>query len=347
MIRNNNGKCAVSFITIDNCPNPVSDKIVRNSIITDNLPNILDPDFPSGGALKVSGHYSVPGDYYAEFINCEISGNRNATYDPLSGLGGAAAMSINDYIDVNIVNCTIGDNILDYNTGCAISVDYYSTVNVYNSIVYGNDGYTFRMMQETTANISSSLIEGGNSNVHYYYPLANVNWHEGNLYNEDPFWLETGDYPYYLQNVSPCIDAGTLELPEEIELPQYDLAGNPRIYGDAIDMGAYEWQGTGVEEPDIPQLSTLTTQISNYPNPFNPSTSIKLELAEAGKIELAVYNIKGQKVKTLLDCTTEPGTYECNWNGKDEMGKSVTSGQYVVKLQQNGKETATKIMLLK
>jgi hypothetical protein len=156
-----------------------------------------------------------------------------------------------------------------------------------------------------------------------------------------------GIYPFALLNNSPCIDAGTLDLPAGIELPQYDLAGNPRIYGDTVDMGAYEWQGTGVEGPEIPQISPITTNLSNYPNPFNPNTTIKLELAETGKIELAIYNIKGQKVKTLLDCTTAPGTYECNWNGKDEMGKPVSSGQYVVKLKQNGKETATKIMLLK
>ncbi len=112
-------------------------------------------------------------------------------------------------------------------------------------------------------------------------------------------------------------------------------------------MGAYEWQGVGIEDEEIPQLSPFKTQISNYPNPFNPSTTIKLELADAGKIELAIFNVKGQKVKTLIDAFTNKGTFETNWNGEDEKGKSVSNGQYVVKLQQNGKETATKIMLLK
>ncbi|MCD6181937.1 MAG: T9SS type A sorting domain-containing protein [Candidatus Cloacimonetes bacterium] len=99
-------------------------------------------------------------------------------------------------------------------------------------------------------------------------------------------------------------------------------------------------EGNNVTLPDFVLLQ-------NYPNPFNPSTTIKMELAEAGNVELAVYNSKGQKVKTLVDSPALPGTYEYLWNGKDENGSSVASGQYVVKLQQNGKETATKIMLLK
>ncbi|MCD6181163.1 MAG: hypothetical protein J7K89_02140 [Candidatus Cloacimonetes bacterium] len=52
-------------------------------------------------------------------------------------------------------------------------------------------------------------------------------------------------------------------------------------------------------------------------------------------------------MKTLLECTTVQGTFDCQWDGKDESGKSVSSGQYIVKLQQKGKETAKKIMLLK
>ena len=111
----------------------------------------------------------------------------------------------------------------------------------------------------------------------------------------------------------------------------------------AIPMSAM----VDVEEYEIPHSSSQISNLSSYPNPFNPSTTIKLELAESGKIELAVYNIKGQKVKTLMNCITASGIYEFIWNGKDEVGKSVGSGQYVVKLLHNRKETATKIMLLK
>jgi len=86
---------------------------------------------------------------------------------------------------------------------------------------------------------------------------------------------------------------------------------------------------------------------NNFPNPFNPSTTISFSLPIESRIDLIIYNIKGQKVKTLMDAYTGKGIFEVNWNGKDEMGKSVSSGQYLIKLKQNGIETTSKIMLLK
>jgi flagellar hook assembly protein FlgD len=63
---------------------------------------------------------------------------------------------------------------------------------------------------------------------------------------------------------------------------------------------------------------------------------------------LSIFNIKGQKVKTLLDCKTAPGKYNCVWNGKDENGKHVSSGQYTARLMINGEEKAVrKIMMVK
>ena len=85
---------------------------------------------------------------------------------------------------------------------------------------------------------------------------------------------------------------------------------------------------------------------SNYPNPFNPSTTIKLDLAESGKIELAIYNIKGQKVKTLMDAYSAKGHFELIWRGIDKNGKKVAIGNYFIKLKVNGKEVAVKKMIL-
>jgi flagellar hook assembly protein FlgD len=104
------------------------------------------------------------------------------------------------------------------------------------------------------------------------------------------------------------------------------------------------WERNEISDHNLPATKT---NLTNYPNPFNSTTSIKLEIVEAGVIELAVYNIKGQKVKTLMDCTTVAGVYRCEWNGKDEQDKSVSSGQYIIKLQQNGKDTAKKMLFLK
>jgi Secretion system C-terminal sorting domain len=344
VLANNLGGKAVriSCLTASSNTNPILQIEMENVLVSNNFPG-QGTGAGSGGGVHIRGHNEIIDDYYLSMINCDFNSNHNNSYDSSTGLGGASSLYLSNFLTADIVNCTFADNTLSYDTGSSITT-VGANVNIYNSILFGNEGYSFIYLNsEDEVNVSHSLIEGGENNV-YYYSGGFFNWHEGNL-DEDPQWIGTGDYPYYLQSESPCIDAGTLDLPAGIVLPEFDLAGNPRIFGDTIDMGAYEWQGVEAEEDDIVKINE--TRISNYPNPFNPNTTIKLELAEAGKSELAIYNIKGQKVKFLIDAYTGKGTFEINWNGKDDIGKPVSSGQYVVKLKQNGKETATKIMLLK
>ncbi|MDP8204173.1 MAG: choice-of-anchor Q domain-containing protein, partial [Candidatus Tenebribacter mawsonii] len=346
IIRNNNGWHALSLSIEYNCPNPVRDVNINNSVICDNQPNIIDPDFPGGGALKISGHPNIPGMYQSQLINCEIRGNHNASYNSITGLGGSVVLFMDDNITIDIVNCTFGENTLDYSTGSSFWVNN-SELNLYNSILYNNDGYSFNLWEDAVVNISNSLIEGGDDNVNYYYPLAIVNWLDGNL-DENPMFDSLGIYPFALLENSPCINAGTLDLPTGIELPEFDLAGNPRIYGESIDMGAYEFQGDPQSNDENEIIIPEITQISNYPNPFNPTTTIKLDLAESGKIELAIYNIKGQKVKTLMDAYSSKGHFEIIWRGVDDNKKKVASGQYLIKLKVNEEEKAvSKCVLLK
>ncbi len=91
-----------------------------------------------------------------------------------------------------------------------------------------------------------------------------------------------------------------------------------------------------------------TTNLSqNYPNPFNPSTTINYSLEQSGKAELNIYNIKGEKIKTLLDKYASQGNHSVKWDGKNSAGKSVSSGIYYYKLKTEAKTIVRKMILLK
>ena len=342
IVKNNSGGTAISLAANYQNQNPILDVTIKNSsIIQNNIPGADE----GGGGMSLHGHFNIPGDYNAKLINCEISGNHDNFFNPQTGLGGSAGLRIGHNLIADVINCTFGDNTLSHNTGCVITVND-AELNMYNSILYNNDGYSFNLWENALVNISHSLIEGGDGNVNYYYPLAVVNWLEGNL-DEDPLWQNSGEFPYSLSAGSPCIDTGTLDLPPGIELPEYDLAGNPRIFGETIDMGAYEWQGVGVENNKL-HPATAGYKMINHPNPFNPTTTISFSLPKEEEIELSIYNIKGQKVKTLYSGISEEGKHLVIWNGIDSNGKTVSSGIYFYKLNVNGKiEVVKKCLLLK
>ncbi|MFO7895581.1 MAG: T9SS type A sorting domain-containing protein [Candidatus Cloacimonadales bacterium] len=96
------------------------------------------------------------------------------------------------------------------------------------------------------------------------------------------------------------------------------------------------------------QLSTTSFKLSNFPNPFNPTTTIEFSLQQNSKVELSVFNIKGQKVISLVQADFAEGPHAVIWNGDDESGQSVGSGIYYYSLKVNGKtEAVTKCLLLK
>jgi Peptidase family C25/Propeptide_C25/FlgD Ig-like domain len=100
------------------------------------------------------------------------------------------------------------------------------------------------------------------------------------------------------------------------------------------------------EEPEnmpIPVELSLT----NYPNPFNPSTTIEYAIKEACQVELSVYNIKGQLVKRLVDESLEPGYYQTFWDGKDKQGSVCASGIYFSQMKAGKEVIRDRMMLIK
>jgi hypothetical protein len=96
-------------------------------------------------------------------------------------------------------------------------------------------------------------------------------------------------------------------------------------------------------------IEDVDFSISNFPNPFNPSTTIKYELpVNVENPVIEIYNIKGQKVKSLVEEFSESSNHSVIWDGNDESGKPVSSGVYFYKLSVNDKsESVRKCLLLK
>lgn len=95
------------------------------------------------------------------------------------------------------------------------------------------------------------------------------------------------------------------------------------------------------------QVPTRLELAQNYPNPFNPGTGIDFTLPDGAgeeRVSLAVYNLLGQKIRTLVAGTLEPGRHRVQWDGYDERGQNVVSGAYLYRLQM-GSEVLTRKMI--
>jgi hypothetical protein len=95
---------------------------------------------------------------------------------------------------------------------------------------------------------------------------------------------------------------------------------------------------------DRPPVSSLSAP---YPNPFNPATTLHYALAEEGEARLTVYNLTGQVVRRLVSGRQSAGRYSVVWDGRDEGGRSVASGLYIVRLKAGVFQQTQKMMLLK
>jgi hypothetical protein len=106
------------------------------------------------------------------------------------------------------------------------------------------------------------------------------------------------------------------------------------------------WDGiTGVlpETPRVPETRLET----NYPNPFNPSTTIRFSTSTKGPVDLTVYDLRGRPVRVLLADELGPGNHERIWDGKDSDGMRVASGFYVYRLTTRTGSYEGRMMLIK
>ncbi len=104
---------------------------------------------------------------------------------------------------------------------------------------------------------------------------------------------------------------------------------------------------TSTDNPDSEVLPLINMLGNNYPNPFNPETTISYSVKTSGPVQLNIYNIKGQRVKRLVNDNKEAGRYSVVWDGKDGNNNAVASGLYLYKLESLGFTSTKKMILMK
>jgi len=259
----------------------------------------------------------------------------------------AGAFSIRQTSNATLINNTVANNLCTGSAACDMFI-YGASANIVNNIVWGANASEIRSLQSTVTatynDVSSGFAGDGNiqSDLLFSTP-STVNGAEG--YSLADLWT--------LQTGSPCIDTGD---PAE----EYNDTEDPAHPGQALapamgtvraDMGAFGGAGNayhfvGTSDPGtVPANQTLTVKVA--PNPFNPMTTISYSVPVAGKVKVAVYNVKGQLVNTLVNQEATPGDYNITWNGKDNRGSSVASGiYYLMTTAGNERYTVTKKMIL-
>ncbi|MCF7794140.1 MAG: hypothetical protein K9N09_04165 [Candidatus Cloacimonetes bacterium] len=374
---------------------------LKNSIISNNT-NLSNPPIGCEVALHISARGN---DSEFNIENCVISNNNTANSE-------SCIVKVNNYNGneptIRFTNCIFNDNycadnflfcnynfngttimnnctLADNTTGGSFyshTIDSYGDLILNNTIMHNDPDYEIFLKDDTiNGNVNECIvnysnIKNGEAGTYNQNNANIISWEDGNI-SLDPQFLLSQENPYQLSEYSPCIDTGTPDT-TGLLLPPYDLLYHERIWdgdnnGEAIiDMGCYEFgaDSVGVENHQLPMTNS---QMTNYPNPFNPSTTISFDLTakDTNTAKIEIYNLNGQKVKILsvtLSEVEESGinqlkvprlstqlrmtqagknSYSVIWNGTDQSNKPVSSGIYFARLKAENVEASCKMLLLK
>lgn len=489
----NNSNCSISNVAInDNIASGNGGGVFLNSSNT----NIRNVSISKNMGARAGGMFIV-WESVSVLCNLLISQNSN---EGLVIFRGASAKIINATIAENsgdglyyegfpnVINSTIVNNL-----GYGINSPGLGIMRLFNSIIWGNKAANEIYVASAGIYVNYSDIKGGETGIDAISGW--IKWQEGNI-GENPKFSGVVAQSYQLTSTSPCINAGMQDT-AGLGLPPTDLAGNPRIYGGWIDMGAYEYQGewgayqfnkeisvslasnadtlfvpfsktklsmifhtgepmgkvfkiTGygssistavfnnktfaralgyysiksdsvfqfnaelafsysdsllngsgisknnleiafwddsaltwkalpttvdvenkIASAEISHLSlwALTDKTdallshvqeqgstesintfelySNYPNPFNPATTIHFRLPQDLRVRLTIYNVLGQSVRALINKNYSAGEHTVQWDGKDDSDVTLSSGVYIYELRAGSFVQRKKMTLLR
>jgi FlgD Ig-like domain len=147
----------------------------------------------------------------------------------------------------------------------------------------------------------------------------------------DPLLVDPDHGNWRLFPGSPAIDAG-------------DPAAGLDPDGTAPDAGPFYFDQNGVAVPR--RHAGGTALLPSVPNPFRGQATLPFVMAQAGRVRLEIFDLRGRKLATLLDGVREAGPQSARWDGKDDRGRAVGAGVYVAKLSGDGIDFSRRIVLV-
>jgi glucose/arabinose dehydrogenase len=162
-------------------------------------------------------------------------------------------------------------------------------------------------------------------------------WCEGRIWSLE----DNGDGTY----------TNTVLTDEDIRISAFGQDANFELYVVALDFfnptRIYKFQPVPTSVEESGRVTKSLSLLTNYPNPFNPSTNISYQLETEADYELAIFDMTGRRVRLLESGYKTPGAYMSVWNGRNDNGELMGSGVYAVRLKSGNREMIRTVMLLK
>jgi hypothetical protein len=296
-------------------------------------PTISGNSFIDNEALNFYG-----GAIFLENSNPEIS--NNTFYSNIAHGGGGIYCNLSAS-PVIIRNLFTGNHAGSY--GGAIGCWEYASPTIINNTIVGNSasnegGGIYCISTSDPTMVNNILWDNTPEQISFYpgsqpevtYCDVQGGWEGLGNINDNPLFVDSLMGDFHLQENSPCIDAGDPNSPLDPDSTR-------------ADMGAYYYDHLagikGGEEILPPSAFNL---FPNYPNPFNPTTTLSFTLPVRSEVELTVYNVMGQRIATLVKCWQEAGIHRVVFDGS-----GLASGMYFYQLQAGDYRLVRKAILLK
>lgn len=214
------------------------------------------------------------------------------------------------------------------NTGNQSFFEFTESVLFYGNLDVGDNSSPF--LFDYNDDNTLDLFSGNRKGKLYYF--------ENNGSNQNPVWQQITDQ-FILEKFGSTTVPVFIDIDDDTDMDLY--VGN-------FKGGIYLYENTTIintvtKAAELPSTFRLTA----HPNPFNPKVSITLFLELAGKTEIVIFNVLGEKVKSIFEGELSSGTYSFNWYGKNDLNSALTSGNYIVVAQTGTKVEAIKLTFLK